>query len=124
MIDHMTLSVRDFKAARKFYEATLKPLGYSVKREYPNLAGFGDTRPYFWVKQSKVPTTPQHIAFVAKDRAAVRAFHKAALKAGGKDDGAPGPREIYHPHYYGAFVVDPEGHPIEAVCHAPARKKR
>ena len=124
MIDHLTLSVRDYARSRAFYVAALAPLGFGVKREFPLLCGFGDTRPYFWVKQAKPNTTPQHIAFVAKNRAAVRAFYKAALKAGAKDDGAPGVRKEYHPNYYGAFVIDPDGHPIEAVCHSATARKR
>ena len=119
MIDHLTLSVRDFALSRAFYLKVFEPLGYSVKREFPNICGFGDRKPYFWIKQAPVPTTPQHIAFQAKDRPAVDAFYKAALAAGAKDDGAPGVRKEYHPHYYGAFVIDPDGHPIEAVCHSP-----
>lgn len=121
MIDHFTISVKDFTGSKAFYEAVLAPLGYSVKMEFPKFAGFGDDRkPYLWLKEAEIATTPQHIAFRAASRAAVDAFHKAALEAGGKDDGSPGIREMYHPHYYGAFVIDPiNGHPIEAVCHAP-----
>jgi catechol 2,3-dioxygenase-like lactoylglutathione lyase family enzyme len=83
--------------------------------------GFGDDRkPYFWLAPSEGPQDHIHVAFIAKDRAAVDAFHRAALAAGGKDNGAPGVRAHYHPSYYGAFVLDPDGHNIEAVCHAPA----
>jgi catechol 2,3-dioxygenase-like lactoylglutathione lyase family enzyme len=128
VIDHFTVSVKDFAGSKAFYEAVLAPLGYSVKMEFPRFAGFGDDRkPYLWLKEAETPTTPQHIAFRASSRAAVDAFHKAALEAGGKDDGSPGVRDMYHPHYYGAFVIDPiNGHPIEAVCHAPppAPKKK
>ncbi len=120
MIDHLTVSVTDFAASKEFYARVLAPLGYSVKREFPNICAFGDTRPYYWMKQAETGTTPQHIAFVAKNRAAVDAFHRAALAAGAKDDGSPGLREHYHPNYYAAFVIDPlNGHPIEAVCHLP-----
>ncbi len=120
MIDHFTVTVRDAKKTSAFYAKVLKPLGYGLKMKWEKLYGFGDSRkPYFWIKEGKKVTTPQHIAFVAKDRKAVDAFYKAALKAGAKDDGAPGLRADYHPNYYGAFVIDPNGHPIEAVCHSP-----
>jgi catechol 2,3-dioxygenase-like lactoylglutathione lyase family enzyme len=118
MIDHLTVSVLDLAKSRAFYVKALAPLGYVVKMEFDGILGFGDERkPYFWLKAAQVSTTPQHIAFAARSRAAVDAFHKAALEAGAKDDGAPGIRR-YHPNYYGAFVIDPHnGHPIEAVCH-------
>jgi catechol 2,3-dioxygenase-like lactoylglutathione lyase family enzyme len=121
MIDHFTLTVRDIKASVAFYTAALEPLGYGVKMDFGDFVGFGDARkPYFWLKSGAniTPSQPMHIAFAAGNRALVDAFHVAALKAGAKDDGAPGIREQYHPHYYGAFVIDPDGHPIEAVCHA------
>ena len=125
MIDHFTLSVANHKKSRAFYVKVLKPLGYGPKREFPEVTGFGDARkPYFWIKQATPVTSPQHIAFQAKDRKAVDAFYKTALKAGAKDDGAPGVRKQYHPNYYGAFVIAPDGHPIEAVCHLPVLKKR
>ena len=118
MIDHFTLTVKNGKKSAAFYTKALKPLGYGLTMKWQKLWGFGDARkPYFWLKEGKPATPPQHIAFVAKDRKAVDAFHKAALKAGGKDEGAPGLRPEYHPSYYGAFVIDPDGHPIEAVCH-------
>jgi catechol 2,3-dioxygenase-like lactoylglutathione lyase family enzyme len=121
MIDHFTVTVRDIKASVAFYTAALKPLGYSMKMDFGDFVGFGDERkPYFWLKSGAGTATshPMHIAFAAKNRALVDAFHDAALKAGARDDGAPGVREHYHPHYYGAFVIDLDGHPIEAVCHA------
>ena len=129
MIEHFTVSVKDFAASKAFYQKVLAPLGYSVRMEYPKYAGFGDEKkPYLWLKEAEPVTTPQHIAFRAASRAAVDAFHAAALAAGAKDDGSPGIRDMYHPNYYGAFVIDPiNGHPIEAVCHAPppapAKKK-
>jgi catechol 2,3-dioxygenase-like lactoylglutathione lyase family enzyme len=129
LIDHLTLAVNDLASTKDFYTKALKPLGYTMKRDYGEICGYGDERkPYLWLKQSASPTTPQHIAFVAKNRADVDAFHKAALEAGAKDDGAPGLREHYHPNYYGAFVIDPlNGHPLEAVCHlspgVPAARK-
>ena len=126
MIDHLTVTVADMAASRAFYERVLAPLGYSVRMEYMNFIGIGNERkPYLWLKQAAPVTTPQHIAFKAPSREAVDAFHAAALAAGARDDGAPGVRAHYHEHYYGAFVVDPvNGHPIEAVCHAPPAKKK
>jgi catechol 2,3-dioxygenase-like lactoylglutathione lyase family enzyme len=120
MIDHLTLTVRDIERSRAFYEKVLLPLGYTVKMEFGQYIGFGDTKPCLWIKQGSVPTQPMHLAFAARDRAAVDAFHAAALAAGARDDGGPGVRERYHKNYYGAFVIDPDGHPIEAVCHRPA----
>jgi len=122
MIDHLTLSVANYEQSRDLYSKVLAPLGYTLLREFMEwkVGGWGDKKPYLWVKEAQPVTTPQHIAFIAKDRAAVDAFHKAALALGFKDDGAPGIREVYHPHYYGAFVIDPlNGHPMEAVCHQP-----
>jgi len=133
MIDHMTLTVRNLPASVDFYKRALAPLGYRVVMDFKKFAGFGDAhKPYFWLKSGPTPTQPMHIAFKAGSRAMVDAFHAAALEAGGKDNGSPGLREHYHPSYYGAFAIDPDGHPIEAVCHqpsspakrkAPARKK-
>jgi catechol 2,3-dioxygenase-like lactoylglutathione lyase family enzyme len=122
MIDHFTLSVADFEASKKFYTAVLAALGYTPKMEFDGMVGYGDAKPYFWVKQAPIVTTPQHIAFQAGSRAMVDAFHQAAVAAGAKDDGAPGIRGDYHPNYYAAFVIDPfNGHPLEAVIHhAPA----
>ncbi len=118
MIDHMTLTVRDLAATKAFLLKALEPLGYRVHREFPNLVGLGDTKPWLWLKSGDVPTPPMHIAFVARSRALVDGFHQAALAAGARDDGAPGLRAHYHPNYYGAFVIDPlNGHPVEAVCH-------
>jgi catechol 2,3-dioxygenase-like lactoylglutathione lyase family enzyme len=124
VIDHVTVSVKDLKKTRAFYVKALAPLGYGPQLDFPGLAGFGDKlKPYLWFKQAKPVTPPQHLALVAKSRAAVDAFYKAALKAGAKDDGPPGVRAHYHPTYYGAFVIDPNGHPIEAVCHAGPKKR-
>jgi catechol 2,3-dioxygenase-like lactoylglutathione lyase family enzyme len=125
VIDHFTLSVRDIGKSRAFYEKALAPLGYRVKMQWEKYVGFGDDRkPYFWIKESATPSTPMHIAFIARTRPLVDAFHAAALDGGAKDDGAPGIRADYHANYYAAFVVDPEGHPIEAVCHAPPEAKK
>jgi catechol 2,3-dioxygenase-like lactoylglutathione lyase family enzyme len=123
MIDHFTLSVADMARSKAFYTEALKPLGYSVRMDFGSMVGFGDAqKPYFWLKQSATPSQPMHIAFEAKDRTAVDAFHAAALRAGASDDGAPGVRGDYHPNYYAAFVVAVDGHPLEAVSHAPVKK--
>ena len=120
MIDHITLGVTDLDRARAFYDRALAPLG--IERLYAdgdNFAGYG-IRPkaFFWIGRRKAVETGTHVAFIAEDRATVRAFHKAALAAGGRDNGPPGPRAQYAPNYYGAFVLDPDGHNIEAVCYA------
>jgi catechol 2,3-dioxygenase-like lactoylglutathione lyase family enzyme len=120
MIDHLTLSVSDVELAVRFYQQALAPLGYGLVASFEQFRGFGSKgKPVFWLKQAEAPTQPMHIAFAAASRRAVDAFHAAALAAGARDDGAPGLRKDYHPNYYGAFVVDPLGHPIEAVCHLP-----
>ena len=127
MLDHISLAVSDFERARAFFDQALAPLGISVMMsvtaeqsgEGPSL-GYGSAgRPYFWVSGGGAPTGRLHVAFAAKDRATVDAFYQAALDAGGRDNGAPGVRPHYHPNYYGAFVLDPDGHNIEAVCHLP-----
>jgi catechol 2,3-dioxygenase-like lactoylglutathione lyase family enzyme len=127
MIDHIGFPVSDYARSKAFYEKALAPLGYSVIMEVTDTesgspaVGFGrDGKPDFWIGGEGGLTIPVHVAIAAKDRAAVDAFYHAALAAGGKDNGAPGLRAHYHPNYYGAFVLDPEGHNIEAVCHAPA----
>src|SRR5262249_61606679 len=130
MIDHTGLTVADFSRSKEFYAQALAPLGYKVMMEFPsaqtggaNFAGLGADKPDFWIS-SGVPNDPRvHVAFTAKNRAAVDAFYKAALAAGGRDNGPPGIRAHYHPNYYGAFVLDPDGHNVEAVCHAPAGAK-
>jgi catechol 2,3-dioxygenase-like lactoylglutathione lyase family enzyme len=126
MIDHIGFPVADYARSKAFYERALAPLGYSVIMEVTDTesgspaVGFGrDGKPDFWIGGEGGLTTPVHVAIAAKDRTAVDAFYHAALAAGGKDNGAPGLRAHYHPNYYGAFVLDPEGHNIEAVCHAP-----
>ncbi|WP_159729086.1 VOC family protein [Methylosinus sp. Ce-a6] len=124
MIDHLSLVVRDFARARAFYAAALAPLGYVVLREFSvasvgrDIVGFGvPPKPDFWIAAGDDPTSPLHIAFRAESRSDVDAFHAAALSAGGGDNGPPGLRPHYHPDYYGAFVIDPAGHNIEAVHH-------
>jgi catechol 2,3-dioxygenase-like lactoylglutathione lyase family enzyme len=116
ILDHVKIRVSDVERSRAFYEAALAPLGISVVLEYPGTVGFGkDRKPEFFVTEGEV-RDPAHVAF-GTDRPAVDAFHAAALAAGGTDNGGPGVREIYHPGYYGAFVLDPDGHNVEAVCH-------
>lgn len=117
MIDHISLRVSEFERSKAFFAAALAPLGYTVIMEFPGVAGLGEGgKPDFWIGAG--PTGPSaHIAFAASSRDLVDAFYKAAIEAGGKDNGAPGPRPQYHPGYYGAFVLDPDGNNIEAVCH-------
>ncbi len=120
MFDHLGFAVGDFAKSKAFYEKALVALGIGVVMQGDDFVGFGrDGRPQFWVGIGDAPTTRLHLAFAAKNRAAVQAFYQAALAAGGKDNGAPGLRPDYHPNYYGAFVIDPNGHNIEAVCHSP-----
>jgi catechol 2,3-dioxygenase-like lactoylglutathione lyase family enzyme len=122
MIDHLSLQVSDYAKAKAFYERALAPLGYSVAMEFPDAtAGFGrDGKPDFWIAAGGPVAPPIHVAFRAENHAAVDAFHAAALAAGATDNGEPGLRPHYHPNYYGAFVRDPDGHNIEAVCHTEA----
>jgi catechol 2,3-dioxygenase-like lactoylglutathione lyase family enzyme len=120
MIDHTGVSVSDVARSKAFYTAALAPLGYAMLMEFEQFAGFGVApKPDFWIGQGKPNVPPVHIAFHAGSRAMVDAFHRAALQAGGRDNGPPGLRPHYHENYYGAFVLDPDGHNIEAVCHAP-----
>ncbi|MEX3014442.1 VOC family protein [Gymnodinialimonas hymeniacidonis] len=126
MIDHSGLSVSDFAQARAFYDAALAPLAitylFTVPPEHTGgeqVGGYGRDRPQFWINEGDAQSPPVHFAFTAETRADVDAFHAAALNAGGTDNGAPGLRPHYHDNYYGAFVRDPDGNNIEAVCHAP-----
>jgi catechol 2,3-dioxygenase-like lactoylglutathione lyase family enzyme len=120
MIDHVCLNVADLARSRAFYRRVLEPLGATLLHESATEVGFRGARGgTFWLHRREPPSTGAHLAFAAADRAAVQAFHRAALAAGGRDNGAPGPRPHYHEHYYGAFVLDPDGHNVEAVCHAP-----
>lgn len=126
MIDHLGISVADFDASKAFYDKVMAPLGASllmmVPTEYTGgvkVGGYGRERPTFWLHEGAETGPGRHIAFSARSRAEVDAFHKAALAAGGRDNGAPGLRPHYHPDYYGAFVFDPDGNNIEAVCHLP-----
>jgi catechol 2,3-dioxygenase-like lactoylglutathione lyase family enzyme len=119
MIDHMTLRVRDYAKSKAFYVAALAPLGYEQLMEWEGFAGLGARKkPDFWIAAAEDRTYSQlHIPFRAPNRKAVHEFYEAAIKAGGKDNGGPGTRAEYHPDYYGAFVLDPDGHNIEACCH-------
>ena len=121
MIDHLTLTVRDVDRSVEFYTRALAPLGYRMLMEFERVYGFGDDKPYLWIKEDDVPTPPQHLAFEAHSRAEVDAFYAAALAAGARDNGPPGLREQYHPTYYAAFVIDLDGNPIEAVNHQAVR---
>ena len=117
MFDHIQLKVKDLKASKRFYTAALAPLGFTVEFDDDGLVGFGPKgAPALFLGEGE-SHGPVHIAFVAKDRAAVRAFYAAALPAGGKDNGEPGLRPKYAANYYGGFVKDPDGNNIEAVCH-------
>lgn len=128
MIDHTGVSVSDFGRSKTFYEQALAPIGYSLimalsaaETSGTDVAGFGvPPKPDFWIASGPPNEPPIHIAFRAESRAMVDAFYRAAIAAGGRDNGPPGLRPHYHPNYYGAFVLDPDGHNIEAVCHLPA----
>lgn len=130
MIDHLTIVVSDYERSKAFYLAALAPLGYVTVMELraeqlpglpvPKTIGLGaGGKPDLWLRPSSTPVTPTHVALRADSRAVVDAFHAAALAAGGRDHGAPGLRPHYHPGYYGAFVLDPDGYNLEAVCHGP-----
>jgi catechol 2,3-dioxygenase-like lactoylglutathione lyase family enzyme len=120
MLDHISLPVSDYGRSQAFYDQALKPLGMSrVMGDGQAFGGYGaDGKPSFWIGRGG-PGGGVHVAFAAADRGAVDAFHAAAIAAGGRDNGPPGIRAHYHPNYYGAFVFDPDGNNIEAVCHAP-----
>jgi catechol 2,3-dioxygenase-like lactoylglutathione lyase family enzyme len=136
VIDHLGLDVRDIARATEFYLKALAPLGYGIvmqvsaeERGGSPAVGFGPPgkaadfqsgKPSFWIAKGEPQSGPMHVAFVAESRAAVDAFYDAAIKAGGKDNGGPGLRPEYHADYYGAFVFDPDGNNVEAVCHGPA----
>lgn len=121
ILDHIGISVSDYEKSKAFYAAALKPLRIGLVMEVQGWCGFGREGggPQFWFGPGAQVQAPMHIAFAAENRAQVRAFHEAALAAGAKDNGPPGIREIYHPNYYGAFVIGPDGHNVEAVCHLP-----
>ena len=119
MFDHIGIKVTDLPRSIAFYTQALAPLGYDALKTYDLAAGFGEKgKPDFWISTGGAPgAAGNHVCFHTSSRAVVRAFHAAALAAGGTDNGAPGVRADYHPNYYGAFVLDPDGHNIEAVCH-------
>jgi catechol 2,3-dioxygenase-like lactoylglutathione lyase family enzyme len=118
VIDHVTLNVADLEQCKGFYEQALRPLGYKLVMEYLEGCGFGaEGKPDFFLAQRGEPSSPVHVALLSPDRKTVDAFHEAALAAGGLDNGPPGLRRVYHEHYYGAYVLDPEGNNIEAVTH-------
>lgn len=119
MIDHIGVAVTDLDKSIAFYTKALAPLGYELVMKWEQFAGFGvGGKPDFWIGKG-TPSDRIHVAFRAAGRAQVRAFYEAGMAAGGTDNGAPGPRPQYHEHYYGAFVRDPDGHNVEAVCHEP-----
>lgn len=129
MIDHTGVTVSNFGQSKAFYEKALEPIGYVLMMELPasvtggtDVAGFGEPpKPDFWIASGAPNKPPVHVAFRVSSRAIVDAFYKAAMAAGGTDNGPPGLRPHYHPNYYGAFVRDPDGHNIEAVCHEAGR---
>jgi catechol 2,3-dioxygenase-like lactoylglutathione lyase family enzyme len=118
-LDHIGLDVSDYDASKAFFEQALAPLGIRcIMEPVPKVGGFGAEFPFFWIGQrDRGPDSGTHVAFRTEDRETVDAFHAAAVAAGGRDNGSPGVREIYHPNYYGAFVLDPDGNNIEAVFH-------
>jgi catechol 2,3-dioxygenase-like lactoylglutathione lyase family enzyme len=128
MIDHLSTYAIDYERTRTFYDAVFATLGYTVQvdtttdwdESFPTrrITAYGPAgKGAFWIIESLVEYTPRHVALTATSRAMVDAFHVAGLAAGGTDHGAPGVRPIYHPKYYGAFLLDPDGNNIEAVCH-------
>ena len=121
MIDHVTVGVSDFKLSRDFYDRTLTVIGIDrLYAEGETFAGYGAGRKaFFWIGRKMVPITGIHVAFAVESRDLVDRFHATAIAAGARDNGQPGLRPRYHPNYYGAFILDPDGHNIEAVCHAP-----
>lgn len=120
VIDHLTLKVQDIKASKAFLATALKPLGYEILMDFGDAVGLGaDQKPDLWLAQDPDNTRPIHLAFAAPSRQAVDAFHAAALAAGAKDNGKPGLRTQYAPTYYAAFVIDANGHNLEAVTHRP-----
>jgi catechol 2,3-dioxygenase-like lactoylglutathione lyase family enzyme len=120
MIDHVILNVGDYAASKRFYVEALRPLGYEVILEFERMAGLGrEAKPELWIGERDEPSANVHVALASPDRRTVDEFYNAALSAGGRDNGAPGLRPHYHEQYYGAFVLDPDGNNIEAVCHRP-----
>lgn len=128
MIDHTGITVSHFQRSKSFYARALSPIGYGLLLEFSaattgssDVAGFGiPPKPEFWIASGSPNVPPIHVAFRVESRGLVDAFYEAAIAAGGRDNGPPGIRAHYHADYYGAFVLDPDGHNVEAVCHAPA----
>lgn len=117
IFDHIVLAVTNQKKSKDFYLRALRPLGIAFVRDDAECSGFGtNNKPSFWICEESPIQKPMHIAFIAENRKAVDEFHEAAIVAGGKNNGAPGVRKHYDPNYYCAFVIDPDGHNIEAVC--------
>jgi catechol 2,3-dioxygenase-like lactoylglutathione lyase family enzyme len=121
MLDHVTIGVSNIERSKKFYDRALRPLGITrLYAEGEGFAGYGiSPKAFFWIGRRETPQTGAHVAFTAQDRTTVDRFHDEAIAAGGTDNGQPGIRKNYHPNYYGAFVLDPDGHNIEAVCQSP-----
>jgi catechol 2,3-dioxygenase-like lactoylglutathione lyase family enzyme len=121
LLDHVTIGVSNIERSTKFYDRALRPLRIArLYAEANQYAGYGiSPKAFFWIGSRETPQTGAHIAFTAQDRATVDRFHDEAIAAGGRDNGRPGIRPHYHSNYYGAFVLDPDGHNIEAVCHSP-----
>ncbi len=130
MIDHLSTYAKDYVATKAFYESVFKPLDYSIQMEFvaewnqefptQRMCAFGpEGKPIFWIIESKDTYTPRHTAFSADSRKLVNRFYEAGIQNGGTDNGVPGLRPMYHEHYYGAFLIDPDGNNVEAVCHAP-----
>lgn len=123
ILDHVGLAVSDFERSKAFYVAVLKTLDVDLLADFTfgrdHHAGFGKGRPTFWIGDGKPSRGEMHVAFTATSRAQVSAFHSVGISMGGRDNGPPGIRAHYHPNYFGAFVLDPDGHNIEAVCHEP-----
>jgi catechol 2,3-dioxygenase-like lactoylglutathione lyase family enzyme len=124
MLDHVTVGVVDIERSRKFYDSALRPLGIArLYGEGERFAGYGVApKAFFWIGMREAAQTGAHIAFAAKDRATVERFYAEAIAAGGRDNGGPGLRPHYDPDYYGAFVLDPDGHNVEAVCRLPEKR--
>jgi len=118
MLDHMNLIVSDVAKSKSFFVAALAPLGYKMLYDFPDAVGMGPEHPVLWINRGKTDNK-MHVAFAAPTRALVKAFYAAAIAAGGKDNGGPGLRPNYHRDYFGAFVLDPDGNNIEAVCRLP-----
>jgi len=131
VLDHISITVTDFERSKQFYRAALGAIGLQLLAEFPaavtghtDVAGFGATKSEFWINRGTASQLGVHIAFAVTSREAVDQFYAAALEAGGTDNGAPGIRAHYHPDYYGAFVFDPDGHNIEAVCRQPTSARK